>query len=132
MGTINVDKPLFSAKEFLASTKPWDYMVSSSLSDPSWSLSRQELRTLHDAINGLDVEHLVYTLYLAEGHAPELFAEVAARLLAHSSMSVRIKAHRVLRAVPFEWITDSLREAVNNGLSECPEWRDFADALVRN
>jgi hypothetical protein len=129
MGTINVDKPLFSADDFLASSRPWDYMVSSSLSDPTWTLPRQELAKLHNVVNDLDEAHLVYTLLLAEGYAPELFAEDAARFLAHTSMSVRIKAYRVLRAVPAERITDSLREAVNKGLSECPEREDFADAL---
>ena len=132
MGTIDVDKPPFSAETFLASSKPWDYMVSSRLSDPTWTLPRQELTKLHGVLNDLDEGHLVYTLLLAEGHAPELFAEDAAKFLAHTSMSVRIKAYRVLRAVPVERITDSLREAVNRGLSGCPEQRDFADALSRN
>lgn len=126
-----MDKPLFSAETFLASSRPWDYMVSSSLSDPTGTLPPQELAKLHDALDDLDEEHLVYTLLLAEGHDPELFAVDAAKFLADPSMSVRIKAYRVLRAVPAERITDKLREAVNRGLSGCPERGDFADALVR-
>ena len=130
--TIEVDKPVFSAETFLASSRPWDYMVSLSLSDPTWTLPPQELTKLHDVLNDLDEEHLVYTLLLAESHAPELFSEDAARFLINPSMSVRIKSYRVLRAVPAERITDRLREAVNQGLSGCPERKDFADALVRS
>jgi hypothetical protein len=127
-----VDKLSFSAAGFLASDRPWDYIALSSLSDPTWTPPQQELAELHNAINNLDEAHLVYTLLIAEGYDPERFATVAARNLGHTSMAVRIKSYRVLRAVPAERITDGLREAVKKGLLGCPERNDFADALLRN
>lgn len=124
-----MDKPPFSADTFLASGKPWDYLVSLNLADPTAVLLQKELIKLRDVLTEMDEQHLVYTLLLAEGYAPELFAEHAAQCLAHHSMSVRVKAYRVLRAVPSERITDSLRAAVIRGLSACPERKQFADAL---
>ena len=122
---------VFSAREFAASEKPWDYMIQSGWEEPELQVPEAELLQLHDALGSLDEYHASFALAIAERLAPSKFAIVAARLLTHPSMSVRINAYRVIQAVPSEDISDDLREAVEAGLEKCPERNHFADALQR-
>ncbi len=121
----------FLAMAFLEHAKPWDYMVATGLCEPTATLSDRELTTLHSALRDMDEEHLALALVIAENFGPELFAEDAARLLGHPSLSVRVNAYRVLRAVPPHYLSNGVREAVANGLSACPEASAFADVLAR-
>jgi hypothetical protein len=125
-------KVSFCTTDFVASTKPWDYMVSSGLCNPDSTLPEEELIALHAVLSSLDEEHLGFALVIAENFAPERFAVDAAKLLGHHSLSVRVNAYRVIRAVPAQSLTDSLKEAVAKGLSECPQQEAFADVLIRN
>lgn len=119
----------FSTEEFIASAKPWDYLVLSGLCEADSTLTPEQLNALYGALRDLDELHLGFALVIGENFAPELFAADAAKLLGHPNLGVRVNAYRVLRAVPIHSFTDSLREAVSKGLSRCPERDWFADAL---
>lgn len=125
-------KMSFNTGDFMSSDKPWDYMVSTGLCANDSTLSQQELTALHSAIYDLDDAHLALTLVIAENFAPDTFAEDAARLLGHPSLSVRVNAYRVLRAIPAHMLSQRIRDAVTLCLSECPERDIFADALSRD
>lgn len=121
----------FILKEFLASEKPWIYM--SEIFDSSdWMVPVSELQSLLATMPLMNEVHLSCALAIAEHSQPDLFAKLAASLLSHESMSVRINAYRVLRAIPKESIDNTLRLAVSDGLEKCPERPRFGDALSRS
>jgi hypothetical protein len=128
---IQLPDTTFKTSEFVASGKPWDYIVDSGLCEPEWSISDLELEALLRALDTLDEVHLAFALAIAENSQPEIFGLEAARLLGHSSLSVRLKSYRVLRAISVQHLTSDLRNAVDHGLMQCPEKEHFDDALSR-
>lgn len=129
-GRLTMSPTSFSIDAFLASEKPWKYLDESGFEGPDWRLTETQLGAVRAALPEMGWSHLAMALVLAERHAPRSFADQAAGLLGHPSMSVRINAYRVLRAVPRGEIDDVLEEAVNAGLTRCPERADFKDALA--
>jgi hypothetical protein len=121
----------FSAGDFARSIDPWAYIVDSGILQAPTTDVRAEVQELHTKMDKLDEVHLAFALAIGEVHTPEEFGLTAARLLAHPSQSVRIKAYRVLNAIPSEHITGTLKSAVERELQECPERREFADVLTR-
>jgi hypothetical protein len=121
----------FSTRGFVASSKPWDYMIATGWEEAELQIPDTELSLLYDELESLDEYHISFAMTIAERFAPSKFAIAAAQLLGHPSMSVRVNAYRVVQAVPQCDITDDLREAVEVGMERCPERQQFADALLR-
>lgn len=130
-GAESVTTLSFSVSDFSRSTDPWAYILETGILQSPTASVRIELQQLHAAIDQLDELHLAFALAIAEAHSPEEFGLVAAGLLAHPSLSVRIKAYRVLHAIPSERISGNLRSAVERQLQACPEKHEFADILTR-
>jgi len=121
----------FCVSEFVSREKPWDYMVESGLCEPDAQISEQQLSVLRDSLDQMDEVHLAFAMVIAENSFPHLFAHDAARFLSHSSLSVRVNAYRVIRAIPSDLLSTDIEQAVVDGLSTCPEKDEFSDALVR-
>lgn len=121
----------FSVSDFSRASDPWAYILETGILQASSNDVRAELQQLRDEMGRLDGLHIAFALAIAEVHSPELFGMIAADLVSHSDLSVRIKAYRVLRAIAAEEITPTLRAAVERRLRDCPERVEFADALLR-
>jgi len=121
----------FSVHAFCNSDDPWEYMNRVGLTAGVVVLSDDELSELQEAIPSLDEYHLAHALVIAEHAQPTRFGVIAADLLQHSSMSVRINAYRVLRAIPADDLSQSLIARVKHNLHDCPEQKEFADAVCR-
>lgn len=121
----------FSTRLFAQSENPWQYMQEAGWEATDFHIAETELSRLQGALSYLDEYHLAFAMVIAERICPTGFALQAADMLNHPSMSVRVNAYRVLRAVPLANITDKLRYAVRNGLATCPECNHFRDALDR-
>jgi hypothetical protein len=120
-----------SLDEFLATEKPWEFLADRLESQPDGIVPESDLLALRNAMPLMDDSHLACALPIAEYTQPLLFADLSARLLSHSSMSVRVNAYRVLRAIREESIDESLRRTVTDHLKQCPEAEHFSDALAR-
>lgn len=106
-------------------------MITKGWEKPEFRIPDVELLQLRDMLESLEEYHICLVLGMAERFSPSDFSIVSAQLLSHPSMSVRINAYRVTRAVAPEDISDDLRQAVSRGLEKCPERDRFADALKR-
>ncbi|MFN0020613.1 MAG: hypothetical protein ACKVP0_20335 [Pirellulaceae bacterium] len=122
-----MDNCTFTFTGFVASRDPWEYILESGMSAPGWQIPVQELQLLASGLNELDELHLAFALALAENSRPDLFIDSAITFLNHLSLSVRINAYRVLRAVPREYFDQNIRMAIMVALRACPEAIEFAD-----
>lgn len=122
----------FSISGFISADKPWTYLEQCGLHEEVFPVTANQCDALLNLMDTLDEVHLSYALVIARRQCPGKFAMVAASLLAHESMSVRLNAYNLLSDLSREEFSGPIQDAVTEALNKCPEEKHFADLLSTN